>query len=128
MYRIVSVVLLSGSLVVAGVGCAKTNARMCQKTEEAEFCLTKEGSAFKASGRGFQPGSPVNMVTDNGRDDAGAEPGPSTLRAGGDGRVPSPNGTAGVLTGPQPQRVVVTGTSTSGRPVRFEFTVPAVKG
>jgi hypothetical protein len=127
MYQIVTVVLLSGSLVVTGVGCANTNARMCQQTEEAEFCLTKDGPAFKASGRGFQPGSPVNMVTDDGRDDAGVEPGPSTLRAGEDGEVPSPSGTAGVLTGPRPQQVVVTGTSTSGRPVRFEFTVPAFK-
>ena len=128
MDRIVTVVLLSSSLVVAGVGCAKANARMCQKTEEAEFCLTKKGRAFKASGRGFQPGSQVNMVTDNERHDADAEPGSSTLRAGDDGKVPSPNGTAGVLTGPQPQRVVVTGTSTRGEPVRFEFTVPAFNG
>ncbi len=126
MYRTASVILLWGSLLVAG--CAKADARMCQRTEEAEFCLTEDGSAFKASGRGFQPGSPVNMVTDDGRDAAGAEPGPSTLRAGEDGKVPSRNGTAGVLTGPQPQQVVVTGTSTGGSPVRFEFTVPAFRG
>jgi hypothetical protein len=120
----VGLALLAGGLALTATGCARDEAQMCEHAEGAEFCLTEDRLAYKAAGEGFRPGSSIEITSDGG---AGATTpsSPFTLHAGADGKVPSRNASTGILTGSSPQRVTVTGTSSTGKDVRFEFTVPA---
>lgn len=112
------------------VGCGEAEARMCRQSGEAELCLVEDGQAFETTGDGFQPGSDVHIDVDDGAPrPVGAGPGElSGLRADQDGTFPGPGGAVGLLRGPDPQRVTVTGTDASGGEVRFDFTVPPAVG
>lgn len=115
--------LSAGAVAVAGCGTAE--ASMCRQSGEAEFCLVEDGQAYKSTGHGFQPGSGVHFTFEDAPQPVDAAPGQMpALRIDEDGRVPAQGGATGVLRGKDPQRVIVTGTATSGEEVSFEFTVP----
>lgn len=127
--------LWSSAMVVAVatitiVGCGEAEARMCRQSGEAEFCLVEDGQAFQTTGHGFQPGSDVHIDVDDGAPrPVGAGPDElPVLRADQDGTFAGPDGVMGLLRGPDPQRVTVTGTDASGGEVRFDFTVPPAAG
>ncbi len=116
-YPLARAALLAGGLVVTAIGCGKAEARMCQQSGEAEFCLVEDGPSYEIAGHGFRSGSTVRISVDG-------EEQETPVRAGDDGKVPAPGGVAGILRGPDSQLVTVTGTSSSGGDLRFQFTVP----
>ena len=113
------VVVTAAAILVAG--CGSTNARTCRQSGVAEFCLIERGQAYRAEGQGFAPGSAVTITVDDGGNSPSGQP---TFRADQNGKVPARGARAGVLPGPSPQRVTVTGTARTGDRVNFEFTVP----
>ncbi len=115
------VALAAVGMAVAVAGCGRAEARMCETSGGAEFCLVENGPAFRTTGHGFRPDSEVRIVVD----DREAQPRPGPLLAGPDGKFPAQGMGSWVNRGPSPQRVRVTGTTPSGAEAVFEFTVPA---
>jgi hypothetical protein len=109
-------VLLVGAMAVAFAACGKADKQTCQRAAETQYCLVENNGAYKATGSGFQPGSEVHVTVD----DTAAQ----VTRAASDGTLPGQGSVMGVLEGPERQRLTVTGTTSRGEEVRFEFTIP----
>lgn len=115
--------LVAAGLALTIGACSEAEARVCRQSAEAEFCLVEDGSAYEAEGHGFRPGSEVQITLDGASEQADAAPESlPSLRADQDGKVPGRDGVVGLLRGPKPQRLIVTGTAADGEQVRFEFT------
>lgn len=122
--RVVRYGLVAAGLVLTIGACGEAGSRVCRQSGAAEFCLVEDGPAYEAEGHGFRPDSEVHITLDGASEqaDAGPEP-PPTLRADRDGKVPGrTGGVVGLLRGPKPQRLIVTGTAAGGEQVRFKFT------
>ena len=118
-HPLILAVITAAAILVAG--CGSTKSRMCRQSGVAEFCLIQSGQAYRAQGQGFAPGSTVTMAVEDGGNSPSGQP---TFQADENGKVPARGATAGVLPGPSPQRVTVTGTARTGDQISFEFTVP----
>ncbi len=115
---------VAAGLVLTIGACGEAGSRVCRQSGQAEFCLVEDRAAYEAEGHGFRPGSEVHISLDgtSERADAASES-PPTLRADQDGKVPGrTGGVVGLLRGPKPQRLIVTGIAAGGEQVRFEFT------
>ena len=76
--------------------------------------------ATASRARGFEPTSDATVSMAGGGE-------PITIDIDAAGRVATDGASAGVLGGPDPQEVIVTGTTSRGEPAEFRLTVPAVR-
>lgn len=113
--------LVIGAAPASGCGGAS---KTCRHLDGAELCMIEEGRSYRFAGSGFRRESDVQVSVSD--DVHPAQPGMPT-RTDTDGSFPE-GGVLSVVKGSIPQSVTVTGTASTGAPVRFEFTVPAQAG
>ena len=103
------------------VGCLESDARwICGRSGAAELCLVGGPSSYRIEAEGFEAGSEATLTMGNGGR-------PIAIHIDATGREVTAGAGAGVLGGPDPQEVVVTGTTSGGEPVESALTVPAIQ-
>lgn len=107
-------------LALVGSGCGSEGRAICGRSGAAELCIVGGPSSYKVKGEGFQARSHATLsMGDGGK--------PLVLDVDSAGRVTTDGAHVGVLGGPDPQVVVVTGTTPTGEQAEFKLTVPAVR-
>lgn len=111
-------IVVGFALLVAG--CGSDAREICGRSGTAELCLVGGPSSYSIEGEGFEAGSDATGTMGGGGE-------PFVIDIDAAGRVATPGGAMfGVLGGPDPQELVVTGTTSGGEPAEFKLTVPAV--
>jgi hypothetical protein len=115
---LVAPIVVGFALLVAG--CGSEAREICGRSGPAELCLVGGPSSYRIEGQGFEPTSDATVSMAGGGE-------PITIDIDAAGRVATDGASAGVLGGPDPQEVIVTGTTSRGEPAEFRLTVPAVR-
>lgn len=111
-------IVVGFALLVAG--CGSDAREICGRSGAAELCLVGGPSSYSIEGEGFEASSDATVTMGGGGE-------PIVIDIDAAGRVATDGAKVGVLGGPDPQEVVVTGTTSGGEPAEFKLTVPAVQ-
>jgi hypothetical protein len=107
-------VLLLGAIAVAFAACSHMS-RCVNGRRRRGTALSRTTAPTRPLGAASRPAPRFHLTVD----DAAQQ----VTHAGSDGKLPEQGSVVGVLRGPEPQRLTVTGTTADGEEVRFEFTV-----
>lgn len=115
---LVTPIVMGFALLVAG--CGSDAREICGRSGAAALCLVGGPSSYSIEGEGFEASSEATGTMGGGGE-------PMVIDIDAAGRLAASGAIFGVLGGPDPQELVVRGTTSGGEPAEFKLTVPAVQ-